>query len=204
MNESNFIYRNHQPRKFDELYTPEYAVYPIVQRLNEFQFEINKHLKILEPFSNGHNIAKILRQERYEVIETHLESGQDFFDIDKDFLKKHKIDVIVSNPPYSIKNQVLQHTFDLDIPFIYLLPINVLSSKKRSKMLWDRIEDISIVIYDGRISFMEKKNSWFNNILLCYKVPYTPNYQITYAFIDEGCKSYYDYWIHQTDKTLGD
>lgn len=83
--------------KNDELYTPKYAIKPLMKYLP-------KNIKIWECTDYGNsNITKILKMGGYEVIST---NKNDFdFLIDKpDF----EFDVIITNPPYSLKDDFIK------------------------------------------------------------------------------------------------
>ena len=70
-------------------------------------------MRIWCPFDTEDSLfVKLFRQAGYQVIATHIANGQDFFTIDPP-----KCDYIISNPPYSVKGEVLQRLFDLGIPF---------------------------------------------------------------------------------------
>lgn len=68
------------------------------------------------PFDTEDSLfVKLFRQRGYTVIATHIANGQDFFAIDPP-----KCDYIISNPPYSLKGEVFERLFQLNIPFAML------------------------------------------------------------------------------------
>lgn len=80
--------------KNDELYTPREAVYPILKYLDK-----SKIYWECTDFGDS-NIRKVLVENGFNVIATRKEEF--------DFLKDDplfKFDVIITNPPYSIKNK---------------------------------------------------------------------------------------------------
>ena len=84
---------------YDEFYTPEYAVKPIMKY-------IKPNSTIWCPFdTDKSHFVKMLRVEGHKVISSHLEDGIDFF--------KHEeeCDYIISNPPYSLKNEIFERLF---------------------------------------------------------------------------------------------
>tara|TARA_R110000850_G_scaffold19098_1_gene58399 strand:- start:15 stop:512 length:498 start_codon:yes stop_codon:yes gene_type:complete len=91
-------------------------------------------------------------------------------DNEDDFFETNKGEVIVSNPPFSIKGKVLKRLFELDKPFIVILPISTLSQIQFKKYFADKIQ---IIIPKKRIQFMkgkeQLKGSWFDAIYYCYK-----------------------------------
>ena len=86
-----------------------------------------------------------------------------------DFLKdkvNFKFDVIITNPPYSLKNEFLQKCYEYNKPFMLLLPLTALEGKERGKLY--REKGIEVIVLDKRINFMkEKKNVWFNTSWFC-------------------------------------
>lgn len=62
--------------------------------------------------------VKILRSRGYDVVATHISNGQDFFETDPPTNCK----AIISNPPFSIKKQIMYRIKELNIPFVLILP----------------------------------------------------------------------------------
>lgn len=60
--------------------------------------------------------------------------------------------VIITNPPYSKKDEFIQRALDLDVPFAMLLPISSLEGKTRSE-LWRAAENLSLLIPNKRVEF---------------------------------------------------
>ena len=63
-------------------------------------------------------------------------------------------DIIVSNPPFSLKNKVLERLYLFNKPFAILLPLNSLQGKARYKYF---IQGIQILSFDARVSYHDKK-----------------------------------------------
>lgn len=107
--------------KDDEFYTPEYAIKPLLKY-------IKPSSKILCPFDTEQSkFVEVLRNEGHEVLNTHIEMGKDFFK-----LKKANVDYIISNPPYSVKTEVIEKLFELNVPFAMLVGVvGLYESKKK-------------------------------------------------------------------------
>lgn len=132
--------------KNDELYTPKEAIYPLLKYLDK-----TKIYWECTDFGDS-NIRKVLVENGFTVIATR----KDEFDFLKDD-PLFKFDTIITNPPYSLKNQFLKRCYELDKPFALLLPITSLEGKTRGKLY--REKGIELVVLDKRINFMkEKKN----------------------------------------------
>lgn len=112
----------------DECLTPRYAVEPIVKYLKAKGYK-----NILCPFDKeDSHFVRVLQREGFSVTYSHIIQRKDFFTYTKDAVKD--IDCIVSNPPYSCKDEVLTHLYKLDKPFMMLFPQNTLQGKYRTKL----------------------------------------------------------------------
>lgn len=106
----------------NELYTPFYAVDPIIKYLP-------KDKVIWCPFDEKWSAFYVhLRELGYRVIRSSLSDGQDFFKYEPE-----RWDLIVSNPPFSVKDKVLERLYSFQKPFAVLLPLNSLQGKSRYK-----------------------------------------------------------------------
>ena len=76
--------------------------------------------------------------------------------------------MIITNPPYSLKDKFIEKCYEWNKPFCLLLPITALEGKKRGNLF--RKYSIEVMIFDGRIQYMKEKNNWFNTSWFCYKV----------------------------------
>lgn len=144
--------------KNDELYTPKEAIIPVLKYLDK-----NKIYWECTDFGDS-NITKVLKENGYKVISTCKE--------DLDFIKEKAnfdFDVIITNPPYSLKSDFIKKCYEYDKPFMLLLPITALEGKERNKLYKEK--GIEIIVLDKRINFMKsKKNVWFNTSWFCWKV----------------------------------
>ena len=99
----------------NELYTPLYAVNPILKY-------IPKDKIIWCPFDEEWSaFYRRLKEEGYNVVRSSLKDGQDFFTYEP-----NKWDMIVSNPPFSSKDKVLERLYSFKKPFAILLQLNLL------------------------------------------------------------------------------
>ena len=63
-------------------------------------------------------------------------------------------DYVISNPPYSLKTEVFERLFELDIPFAMLVGVvGLFESQKRFEMFRDN--DFEIMYFNKRISFLK-------------------------------------------------
>jgi hypothetical protein len=78
--------------------------------------------------------------------------------------------MIITNPPYSLKNKFLKRAFELDKPFAFLLPLTTLEGIERGKMFNEN--KIQLLIPNKRFNFKPEKNSgaWFQTSWFTYKL----------------------------------
>jgi hypothetical protein len=146
----------------DEFYTPIYAIEPILKYIKPYS-------TIWCPFDEEQSLfVKRFREEGYEVIATHINTGTDFFDCEIP-----ECDYIISNPPYSCKGDVLQRLFDIGKPFAMLVGVvGLFESQKRFEMF--ARNDFEILYMNRRVayfkSYEEQKpslNPPFSSVYLC-------------------------------------
>ena len=146
----------------DEFYTPLYAIEPIIKY-------IEKGKIIWCPFDTNESLfVKRFKELGFEVINTHLDSGVDFFNCDIP-----ECDYIISNPPYSLKNEVFERLFSIGKPFAMLVGVvGLFESQKRFEMFRDN--QFEIMYLNRRVSYFkdyadEKPalNPPFSSVYLC-------------------------------------
>ena len=135
-------------RESDEVYTPAYAVKPIIKYISTF---FDDDATIWCPFDEeDSNYVIELKKAGYNVIATHINNGQDFFEFEPKFY-----DVIISNPPFSLKDKILKRLNELQKPFALLLPLPTLQGQKR----FDYLKDCQALIFDKRINYYKNKET---------------------------------------------
>lgn len=146
----------------DEFYTPEYAIVPLIKYLKSGS-------TIWCPFDTADSLfVKVLSREGFNVVNTHILGGDDFFTCDPP-----ECDYIVSNPPYSLKGDVFEKLFGIGKPFAMLVGVvGLFESKKRFNMFKNNV--FEVMYMDKRISYFkdygEQKpslNPPFSSVYLC-------------------------------------
>ena len=147
----------------DECYTPRYAVYPLLPYLK-------KDWTIWCPFDEPQSaFVTILQAHGFKVIATHLINGEkeDFFK----FTPKH-FDCIVSNPPFSKKDEVLERCYQLGKPFALLMPIQSLQSLFRFNLYHQY--GLHLICFDQRVNYWVngkiKKGCHFGSAYFCHQL----------------------------------
>ena len=86
------------------------------------------------------NYVKVLEENGFNVIHTHIFDGQDFFE-----WETPECDYIISNPPYSLKGEVFKRLYEIGKPFAMLINFQGIFDHKdrfelfrnnRAEMLW--------------------------------------------------------------------
>lgn len=130
--------------KNDEWYTQAYAVIPIIKYLKQ-------GATILCPFDDKNSqYVKVFTDHGFNVIYRHIDNGEDFFDLTVEWVKENNIDYIISNPPFSIRKQVIIKLFELKVPFGLLIPLVSIALKP----IRERIENCELLLFDKRIKFI--------------------------------------------------
>lgn len=94
---------------------------------------------------NGQHSTSYLHGGGYNVVRSHIDDGQDFFKYEPD-----DYDIIVSNPPFTIKDKILERLYELEKPFAILLPLNSLQGQSRFKYFEQGLQLLS---FDQRIGY---------------------------------------------------
>ena len=90
------------------------------------------------------------RRGGYNLVRSSLTDGQDFFEYEPEHW-----DIMISNPPFSKKDEVLQRAYSLGKPFALLLPANSIQGKRRFAIFNN---DVQMLCFDSRIDFFTDGN----------------------------------------------
>lgn len=93
----------------------------------------------------------MLTREGFEVTYSHIATGTDFFDIDN----LTDYDAIVSNPPFSKRQAILERLFESKVPFAMILNFNGLFDSKSRWALF-RDNKFELLVPCGRMHFFNK------------------------------------------------
>lgn len=136
--------------KNDECYTPEYAVYPILKYLD-------KGKVIWCPFdTDNSHFVKILKKEGFNVINTHIETGQDFYRYEPEHW-----DIIVSNPPFTNKRKIFERCLGFNKPFALIMTNTWLNDSAPKQLFKNR--DLQLLMFDRRIKYINQEGEIMNN-----------------------------------------
>jgi len=139
----------------DEHYTPSILVKPIVKY-------IAPNSTIWCPFDTKNSEFVVELTKTHDVIYSHISLGQDFFEYEP----QQKYDCIISNPPFTLKKQVLERLYLLNKPFAIILGLPILNYQEIGAFFVSKNSDIQLLIVDKKVSFNGNTAS-FNNSYFC-------------------------------------
>lgn len=134
----------------DELFTPEIAF----DLLKQY---ISKDKIIFECAVGSGKLKRQIENNGYKVI-----SSDNFFN------EFYEYDILITNPPYSIKDKFIEEAYKRGKPFALLMPITALEGIKRQKLYKEN--GIQLLFPKKRIDFNGKKSPWFYTAWFCWKL----------------------------------
>ena len=108
---------------------------------------IPKNKCVFDPYFNTGNIRNYYITNKIKLIH----EDRDAFNYFPEF------DILVSNPPYSIKKKCFEYAFSFNKPFCYLVPLDTIESQYWTDMFRDK--DFTLIIPKKRIKFDESKTT---------------------------------------------
>lgn len=141
----------------DEYYTPRCMVDMIIPY-------IEKDYTVWCPFDTENSEFVIaLRENGNGIIHSHICEGKDFLKYTPD----EKFDIIVSNPPFTLKNEVFKKTQSFDVPYALVMGLHCLSYYEFASNFHNR--RLQLLIPAKRISFNGNGVS-FTSVYFCEKL----------------------------------
>lgn len=138
--------------------TPASSITPVLKY-------IPKDTKVIWECTHGKGaITKHLTD--YEVVKTDKypkteDTRQfDFLTDEPDF----DYDFIMFNPPFSLKTQFLKRAIELGKPFLFISPVTIIETAKRSKMFHEH--QLSLINLSNRTNYISGKGKkvWFHSV----------------------------------------
>jgi hypothetical protein len=115
--------------------------------------------------------VKHFRAAGYAVLATHICNGQDFFT-----METPNCDYIISNPPYSLKGDVIDRLFEIGKPFAMLVGVVGLFESQRRFNLF-KSHEFEIMYLNKRVSYFKdyaeqrpSLNPPFSSVYICSKM----------------------------------
>ena len=151
----------HRSSHNDEYLTPPEAVRIVLPYV--------QGKRIWCPFDEASSaFVQVLEAAGFTVLHSTLSEGQDFFQ----YVPDEPFDCIVSNPPYSIRNQVFVRLFELQKPFMMLVNgSGIFDNRARFDLF--REHGVELLVYKGRTTFIRKSDGksqspMFQSLYLCH------------------------------------
>ena len=142
----------------DEWYTSQKTVNLAITLLDPKPYS-----RILCPFDSDKSLfVETLKNQGHEV----LHGMKDFLEVD------YECDYIVTNPPFSIKDKVIQRVFDYGVKTVLIMPIDAMGGVKRHQM-FNSHEYPRIYMPARRIQYFDEtgqiqKGSSFHSIIMTF------------------------------------
>ena len=154
MDSSKVLYSN---GKNDECYTPRYAVEPIVKFLP-------KNKIIWCPFDTEQSeFVKVLKENGFNVIYSHIDLGQDFYNYEPD-----NWDIIVSNPPFTNKRKIFERCLNFNKPFALLMSNTWLNDSAPKQLFKEK--DLQLLMFEQRVQYNNMNKITFSSSYYCWNV----------------------------------
>ena len=153
----------------DNYFTPSILVNMIVPYLEKWEKDfIEKNGRkpvIWLPFDTEESkYYTILKEKKFEVVRSHLNDDKDFFTY-----QPENFDIIVSNPPFSRKLDIMERIiYELKKPFVLLMNMMAINYQNISNLFQFVNPDIQFIIPDKKVSF-DGNTSSFSSGYVCYK-----------------------------------
>lgn len=164
----------------DHVATPRYVVEDIYSLINIRSFN-----SIWFPFNNYDSKFKHKADKlnlKYKATHIFDDLGNDFFKIDP----PENCDLLISNPPFSIQNKIIERTFKLVDEgkiksFALLLPLSTLETTPRANMYEKYANKLSIIIFKKRIKFLGHTQVFNKGCCwVCYNIEALENKRISW------------------------
>ena len=143
----------------DHVATPRWVVEDIYKLIHIENFK-----SIWFPFNNYDSNFKLKADElklKYKATHIFDDKHDDFFTTNPPI----NCDLLISNPPFSKQNAIIERSFDLVEKnkvkaFCLLLPLSTLETEKRANLWEKHIDKLTILIFKKRIKFLNCENSF--------------------------------------------
>jgi len=121
---------------------------------------------VWECASGKNKLVRRLTEAGHWVIHTDILTGTNFLTDEAPFI----YDLIVTNPPFTLKDEFLQRCYELEKPFALLMPINALDTCKRQRLYKQYGLEMLMLPSQGTFHNTAGKAARFVCAWFCYKV----------------------------------
>lgn len=168
-------YEDDKKTNKDHVATPRWVVEDIYKIIHIQEFK-----SIWFPFNNYDSEFKLKADElklKYRATHKFDDLGNDFFHT----LPPNECDLMISNPPFSLQNEIIGRSFKLIEmglikSFCLLLPLATLETPSRADIYEKYADKLSIIIFKKRIKFLGCKGAFNKGCCwVCYNIPQIKN-----------------------------
>lgn len=142
----------------DEFYTPTQSWEKVSKYLPD------EPVVVYEPFFGKGHTYNFLKNEGYLVLG---QDGIDFYSDDATNMLK-QCDCVITNPPFSIKYDVIQRLVQYDVPFMIIFPMGCITTNKFCQAFNNDTSNVSVIIPKGRLKFIKNEKIVSPNFDSCY------------------------------------
>lgn len=173
----------------DECYTTSNEAQKLVKYIEENEI-VSKQDIVWLPFDNEFsNIYKALTKNGFKVVMTNLENGQDFY-----LYQPEQWNIIITNPPFSGRTNLMARLMSFDKPFIILQATQYFNNQFAVNYLCEFSDDFKFLLPQSRMNFLMyqtkeniissvKAGNAFYSFWLCYKTKLTKTFN---QLLDSG------------------
>jgi hypothetical protein len=162
----------YSPGANDECYTPRYGVKPVLKYLKAhhrpvtfggFDSVIKKPV-IWCPFdTEDSEFVKVFEANGYEVIKSHIDTGQDFYEYEPE----ESWDLLISNPPFTKKREIFERALSFGKPIALLMSNTWLNDSASKSVFRKSGRTMQLLMFDDRIHFDDRKRITFSSSYFC-------------------------------------
>jgi len=128
---------------------------------------VDKNLTIYEPFYLDGKAKTYLNELGYNNV---IHNNECFFEN----YNKYQYDIIISNPPFSIKKKVFETLYKINKKFIMIVPVSTITKLFIKEIFKSDVSYLQMIIPNRRMQFEKDGNQlkrcWFDCVFLCYKL----------------------------------
>ena len=128
---------------------------------------VDKNKVIYNPFFLDGKAKTYLNELGYDHV---IHNDEDFFEN----YNKYEYDIIITNPPYTIKKKIFKKLYEINKPFIVIVPIATITKLFIKEIFKSDVERLQMIIPNRRMQFEKNGNQlkrcYFDCVFLCFKL----------------------------------
>jgi hypothetical protein len=133
---------------YDCCQTPPYALEPLLPYLQRDQV-------VWEPAAGEGLLATSLDLAGYRTVRSDIQTGQDFFS----YSPSEPWDVLITNPPYSMKYRWIARCYELGKPWALLVPLETLGAGRDAQPYFKKY-GVEVMLLSRRVNFKMPAKGW--------------------------------------------